>query len=637
MADKILVPGELETFAQDGKLVDAKQVKDIDWKGVSGTSTAEGNADQHTINEELRNSLAGKVATGDAFNTFLYKNAQSNTGPKSIGAKATKGTLRIFPGKNVNFEDNGTTEVEGSTVTTGLIINVPTGEVKRGENAPVSGDAVSLAIGEINGLEGALLEVNGNDLVLKDADGNIVTATSLKKFAKDGMLVHAVYITPKEGEVTNIDTSTGLGSYTEIIDDNTSYVYRDVKVGGKYLGFVWNTDLTGATSNKTTMVVDVSDLVDTYTAGGGISIDNNQISAYTGGKWVEVRNSKIEGTERLDSLETDVNTNINEINALNVKTQNLVDNGTMFQGTAQKAVMDADGNDLAGTYAKLTDVSSAVLQANGFTEKRTGLRFLFLTGATFANGPYNFAIADSNGNKATLGEGDVITDVRMFQVEDKEAQIFKEIQVEVQYPSAAVTVKEGVTKGAPIGIPSVYWQGLDAPTDDTPLVLSYRVVHAGVTGAAGESGEDTGATKAEVTALTSRVSTLETSVSNLTQDAERHATTDEVRKVQEAATRSTARLDRLEQTEAIRQDYSSLPLLCGQPPILFGHGAPSADKVPANWTQYDPLTDTGYNWNGLPSAIGQRYINVDAATGGLYIAGETDIDNPSGNLKWYNV
>lgn len=78
-------------------------------------------------------------------------------------------------------------------------------------------------------------------------------------------------------------------------------------------------------------------------------------------------------------------------------------------------------------------------------------------------------------------------------------------------------------------------------------------------------------------------------------------------------------------------------MLCGQPPILFGHGAPAAANVPVNWRQYDIENDTGYNWNGLPSAIGQRYLNVDAATGGLYIAGEADIDNPCGNLKWYNV
>lgn len=67
-------------------------------------------------------------------------------------------------------------------------------------------------------------------------------------------------------------------------------------------------------------------------------------------------------------------------------------------------------------------------------------------------------------------------------------------------------------------------------------------------------------------------------------------------------------------------DYSALPLLCGQPPILIGDGTPSLDIVPINWKQFDPDTNTGYNWNGSPSAIGQQYINRSATTAGRYIA-----------------
>ena len=69
-----------------------------------------------------------------------------------------------------------------------------------------------------------------------------------------------------------------------------------------------------------------------------------------------------------------------------------------------------------------------------------------------------------------------------------------------------------------------------------------------------------------------------------------------------------------------RKGYSSIPLLCGQPMILFGAGTPQESIVPSNWKQFDPETGEGYNWNGLPSAEGQTYINTAADTNGHYTA-----------------
>lgn len=81
-------------------------------------------------------------------------------------------------------------------------------------------------------------------------------------------------------------------------------------------------------------------------------------------------------------------------------------------------------------------------------------------------------------------------------------------------------------------------------------------------------------------------------------------------------------------------DYSALPLLCGQPPILYGEGTPQESVVPLNWKQFDPVTNTGYNWTGTPSALGQTYINISATSNGRYTA-IPDITNPY-NLKWVN-
>lgn len=84
--------------------------------------------------------------------------------------------------------------------------------------------------------------------------------------------------------------------------------------------------------------------------------------------------------------------------------------------------------------------------------------------------------------------------------------------------------------------------------------------------------------------------------------------------------------------EAATPDYASLPLLCGQPMILFGKGTPQKSVVPWNWKQYDPVTCDGYDWNGLPSAIGQQYINESATANGRYIA----VLQEDGKLKWIN-
>ena len=65
-----------------------------------------------------------------------------------------------------------------------------------------------------------------------------------------------------------------------------------------------------------------------------------------------------------------------------------------------------------------------------------------------------------------------------------------------------------------------------------------------------------------------------------------------------------------------RKGYNSIPLLFGQPMILFGAGTPQESIVPTNWKQFDPITGEGYNWNGTPSAEGQTYINTKVDTNG---------------------
>lgn len=117
-----------------------------------------------------------------------------------------------------------------------------------------------------------------------------------------------------------------------------------------------------------------------------------------------------------------------------------------------------------------------------------------------------------------------------------------------------------------------------------------------------------------------------TQLSNL---SKRIANTTDFIYVVEASQKATA-----SEVTALIADLQEVPdfseiRLCGQPIKLFGHGAPSAGSVPDNWIQ---MKDGGYDWNGVPSALGQEYINVDSSTGGHYIA----IRDSAMKLKWYN-
>lgn len=77
-------------------------------------------------------------------------------------------------------------------------------------------------------------------------------------------------------------------------------------------------------------------------------------------------------------------------------------------------------------------------------------------------------------------------------------------------------------------------------------------------------------------------------------------------------------------------ELSGLPKLCGQPMKLYAAGTPAEALVPDNWIG---LADGGYAWIGLPTAIGQEYI--DTENGGKY---EAVWDNyAQRTLKWLSA
>ena len=95
------------------------------------------------------------------------------------------------------------------------------------------------------------------------------------------------------------------------------------------------------------------------------------------------------------------------------------------------------------------------------------------------------------------------------------------------------------------------------------------------------------------------------------------------RVVSEALASLAARLDALEGSRGLLGDATAGTVdvrgltRCRYPLVMLGHGVPAEANVPVN------LPD-GLPWDGVPAFAGQQYVNLDAASGGLYYAAGVD-------------
>ena len=100
----------------------------------------------------------------------------------------------------------------------------------------------------------------------------------------------------------------------------------------------------------------------------------------------------------------------------------------------------------------------------------------------------------------------------------------------------------------------------------------------------------------------------------------------EHRTMVEAMVNLAARVDALESSRGLlgnatagNLDVSQLTK-CLYPVVMKAHGVPAEANAPEN------LPD-GLPWDGIPAFVGQLYVNLDAASGGLYYAVGTDSVN----------
>lgn len=95
------------------------------------------------------------------------------------------------------------------------------------------------------------------------------------------------------------------------------------------------------------------------------------------------------------------------------------------------------------------------------------------------------------------------------------------------------------------------------------------------------------------------------------------------RVVAEAIVSLAARLDALEGSRGLLGDATAGTVdvrgltRCCYPLVMLGHGVPAEANVPVNLPE-------GLPWDGVPAFAGQQYVNLDAASGGLYYATGVD-------------
>lgn len=93
--------------------------------------------------------------------------------------------------------------------------------------------------------------------------------------------------------------------------------------------------------------------------------------------------------------------------------------------------------------------------------------------------------------------------------------------------------------------------------------------------------------------------------------------------VAEAIVSLAARLDALEGSRGLLGNATAGTVdvrgltRCRYPLVMLGHGVPAEANVPVN-------LPGGLPWDGVPAFAGQQYVNLDAASGGLYYASGVD-------------
>lgn len=304
--------------------------------------------------------------------------------------------------------------------------------------------ALNTAIANANGqATGLTLKYDSSNKKIQLLSGTTEQSSiDASAFIKDGMLKY----------VAGPYTPTADGPWTFTFDGNSVSI-GTVTAGKTYLGFIWDTDVnTNSASDYTTSLLDLSTLVDTYTAGDGIYIDkNNTISVSVeqgGGINLDSHGLHIS----LPTENADNETNYLAIEADSSGVSSLVTKGI-------NAAINDSVNDAKDEITGSSDDDSSKLTLNGLKagidDNASSITTLTTRTNIIVNAFADRVMTVTNGTSATIGSASkpyIIHNVRTFYGNE-------EIICQVSGRGESVTVS---------------WSGI-TPSSTTPIYIYYQL------------------------------------------------------------------------------------------------------------------------------------------------------------------
>lgn len=320
-----------------------------------------------------------------------------------------------------------------------------------------------------------------NKVILKAGESELASFDS-SSFVKDGMLK----------KVLGPHTATATGSWTATVEDGTTpqtVNFGPVEKDHTYIGFVWDTNVNDTSDAFTAMALDVTTLVNIYSAGDGLDLDNGTFSVKLGGQDEGYLTTDGNGYLITQGITDKITTSVNKAKeALDASIEGLdtrLDTANTRITGAETAIQ-AQGQSLATLITRVTNVESAyeagdtalLGASNDGTDKATiyGVRN-YATNVARLMGGYNLSKPVTSGTTVKLyanpkSDGTTNTAGLMIDL----------ASISVRVGNTNTYELEVETQKAEDGTVTLSWSGITPDTANNRFTVNYRVILSSSTG-----------------------------------------------------------------------------------------------------------------------------------------------------------